>query len=70
MTCQQCGTSRNVFPSEIAIHFPGLVNVDKPVVMVFPKLHVCLMCGSTEFELPETERTLLRDGTEFSGAAA
>ena len=37
----------------IAIHFPGLKGLDKPVVWVFPKLLVCLNCGFTEFVVPK-----------------
>jgi hypothetical protein len=52
-----------MFTSEIAVHFPGLQNVDKPTVFVFPKLLVCLDCGFTEFAIPETELLLLgKDG--------
>jgi hypothetical protein len=37
---------------EIAIHFPGLKGLDKPIVWVFPKLLVRLDCGFTEFTVP------------------
>jgi hypothetical protein len=37
------------------IHFPGLKNLDKPAVMVFPQLAVCLDCGFTGFTIPEAE---------------
>ena len=40
---------------EIAIHFPGLEGLDKPIVWVFPKLLVCLNCGFAEFAIPEAE---------------
>jgi len=43
------------FGAEVAIHFPGLKGLDKPIVWVFPKLLVCLDCGFTEFAIPETE---------------
>jgi len=37
----------------MAIHFPGLKDIDKPVVWVFPELVVCLDCGAAEFVVPE-----------------
>lgn len=54
--CRSCeSTKQNMFNGEIAIHFPGLEGLDKPIVWVFPKLLVCLNCGFTEFAIPETE---------------
>jgi hypothetical protein len=60
MTCKS-STSENQrkFTSQIAVHFSGLKNLDKPHVFVFPELLVCLDCGSTEFVIPETELLLL-----------
>jgi hypothetical protein len=37
----------------MSIHFPGLQNIDKPVVWVFPEVLVCLDCGTAEFAVPE-----------------
>jgi hypothetical protein len=39
----------------MAIHFPGLRNIDKPVVWAFPTIVVCLDCGTAEFTLTEAE---------------
>ena len=56
MTCRTCGSqSQTEFGAEICIHFPGLKNLDKPAVMVFPKLLVCLECGFAQFTVPEAE---------------
>ena len=58
--CGSCGsTNRNEFNGEIAIHFPGLDNLDKPIVWVFPKLLICMDCGATEFTVPRSELGLL-----------
>jgi hypothetical protein len=56
MACNLCRSEyqRN-FNAEIGIHFPGLEGLDKPITWVFPKLVVCLDCGSTKFEIPEAE---------------
>ena len=54
--CRSCqSANKGTFNGEIAIHFPGLEGLDKPIVWVFPKVLVCLDCGFTEFAIPETE---------------
>jgi hypothetical protein len=54
--------NRRIFNGEIAIHFPGLEGLKKPIVWVFPKLAVCLSCGVAEFTIPERELTVLVKG--------
>jgi len=70
MSCKLC-TSENQrrFSSEILVHFPGLENLDKPPVFVFPKLLVCMDCGFTEFAIPETELRLLGKTPAARGSA-
>ena len=46
----------------MGIHFPGLKNINKPLVWVFPELVVCLDCGTAEFAVPEAELRLLTKG--------
>jgi hypothetical protein len=60
MLCRSC-CSENLgeFTAEIAIHFPGLKNIDMPAVWVFPKILVCLDCGVAQFAVPEAERRQL-----------
>lgn len=43
----------------MALHFPGLKGLDKPIVWVFPEVLVCLECGLAEFSIPETELGVL-----------
>jgi len=43
------------FIAEIAIHFRGLKDLEKPIVWLFPKIVVCLDCGIAQFAVPETE---------------
>jgi hypothetical protein len=50
----------------MGIHFPGLENIDKPAVWVFPKLVVCLDCGTAEFAVPEEELRQLAKGDAAS----
>ena len=67
--CKNCFSQHTqVFNGEIAIHFPGLEGVDKPIVWVFPKMRVCLDCSFTEFPIPERELDVLRHGTPVEGA--
>jgi len=63
MHCKSCGSvnQRNL-TAEIGIHFPGLKNIDMPVVWVFPELIVCLDCGTAEFAVPEDELRQLAKG--------
>jgi hypothetical protein len=67
MPCRWCeSVNRSKFTGEMGIHFPGLKNIDKPVVWVFPEVVVCLDCGMTQFAVPEAELRLHAKG----GAAA
>lgn len=71
MSCKSCGSdSAGKFPAEIAIHFSGLKNLDKPHVWIFPALVVCLNCGYTEFAIPEHELGLLRGDMAGQSAAS
>ena len=64
MVCKQCSSdNQSSFTSEVAIHFPGLKGLDKPVVWVFPKHVVSLKCGFTQFTVPEKELRVLVQGT-------
>jgi hypothetical protein len=63
MCCKQCASNElQNFNGELAIHFPGLGGLDKPIVWVFPKLMVCLECGHAEFEIPESQLRVLSKG--------
>jgi len=65
--CSSCASENLArFTGEIGIHFPGLKNIDMPTVFVFAELMVCLVCGHTQFTVPEDELRLLsrRNTTE------
>jgi hypothetical protein len=67
MSCKSCKSeSQSIFNAEIGVHLPGRNGLDKPLVLVFPKLLVCLDCGFTEFIVPETELRILRKETATS----
>ena len=60
--CRAC-RSENVqkLRGEIAMRVPGLKNIDKPIVWVFPDILVCMDCGIAEFAVPEDDlRTLAK----------
>ena len=62
MSCKRCASDRlEDFNAEVAIHFPGLAGLDKPIVCVFPKLMVCLECGVVEFVLSDQQKEQLRN---------
>lgn len=59
---------KKTFTGEVAIHFPGLQGLDKPIVWVFPEISICLDCGLAEFLVSEKELEVLRTGTPVEGA--
>jgi len=63
MHCAFCASSNQAeFPAEVNIHFSGVKNLDRPSVMVFPKLLVCLDCGFSQFTSPAAGLALLTSG--------
>jgi len=68
MTCRSCGSKNQAeFGAEINVHLPRELN--KPAVLAFPRLVVCLDCGHAEFNIPSTELRLLRERGAASTAA-
>ena len=64
MSCLSCESeSQTEFPSEICVHHPGLENLGKPAVMLFPKLLTCMNCGFTEFRMTDNQLGLLGMGS-------
>jgi hypothetical protein len=70
MACNSCGSvHQKRYDAEIDIHFPGMRNLKKSPVLVFPEiLMVCLDCGKGEFTVPKDELVQLAkdDVTEGS----
>ena len=63
MSCKLCSsTNETEFAAEIMIHFSGRRHLENPGVLTFPRISVCLDCGSTRFTIPETELSLVREG--------
>ena len=70
MACARCNSCNQVeFPSEIAIHFSGREHLDRPHILVFPEILVCLDCGVSRIVIAENDLRLLRDGIKSSSAA-
>jgi hypothetical protein len=61
--CHSCASSRKAeFLGEICMHFPGgLESLDKPLLWAYPKVVVCLDCGSVQFTLPEKELRVIQE---------
>jgi hypothetical protein len=63
MACRLCASHEvGEFCAEVNILLPGLRDLDKPPILVFPKLVVCAHCGFTEFNVPEDALQLLTSG--------
>jgi hypothetical protein len=64
MHCTLCqSVNLAEFAAEMMIHFRGLSNIDHPGLPAFPKVSVCLNCGSAQFTVLETELALLASRT-------
>jgi hypothetical protein len=60
VACRACGSDKQAeFTAEIALRFPGPGNLDKPHLLVFPQILVCLICGSAGFTVPESQLQIL-----------
>jgi len=70
MSCQLCGSGNGTkLDAEMVIHFSGLKNLDKPGVLVFPKLLVCLDCGGSQFKIRERELAAVAENTRENASA-
>jgi len=64
MSCASCASQNQAeFNAEINIHFRGIESLDMPSVLVFPKISVCLDCGTSAFTTPDTGLAILATGT-------
>jgi len=73
LSCLSChSANQREFTAEINIHFPGMKGLDIPAVWVFPKILVCMDCGTGQFTLAEVQRKELtdRDYRDFVDGAA
>ena len=71
MYCASCQSSNQAeFTTEMMIHFSGVKNIDKPGVLVFPKVLVCLDCASSRFTIPGTDLALLAERNAKTASTA
>jgi hypothetical protein len=71
MLCALCKSGNQAeFTAEMMIHLSGRANIDNPGLLAFPKVSVCLDCGSSRFIIPETELALLAMCSPKRDAAA
>ena len=70
MSCMVCTSANEAeFTTEMLIHFSGIRNIDNPGVLAFPKVSICLDCGSSRFTTPEADLRILKNGNAASAAA-
>jgi hypothetical protein len=69
LTCKNCVSENcRTFSGELAVHFPGIEGLLKPIIWIFPQILACLDCGFAEFVVPESELRVLRTGVPESGS--
>lgn len=69
MYCARCHSNNGAeFTAEMMIHFSGLKHIDKPAVLAFPQISICMDCGFSGFTTPETELRVLEKATAAAAA--
>ena len=70
MACPSCRSAKHAeLTAEMLIHFPGLGNIDKPGVWLFPTILVCMDCGSSRFTVPENELASVAKGSAANNSS-
>lgn len=63
LVCKACVAADLVeLDAEICIHFRGLKGLGVEPILAFPKLRVCLYCGSIQSDLSSEELSRVREG--------
>jgi len=71
VSCLSCASENQVeLPAEMFLHYPGLANLDKLSVWIYPRVMVCFECGFSQFTTPKAELMLLAKGAGAKGASA
>ena len=71
MPCPSCASlNEKEFTAELMIHSSGLRHLDDPGVLAFPKIAVCMDCGSSRFTTAEAQLQLLGKRIAASVSAA
>jgi len=67
--CNACASPELIeLSSELCLHFPGLRGLKKKPIYAYPKLTICLKCGSIQstFSAEELEQILAETVDEAS----
>jgi hypothetical protein len=67
-TCSCSSDNQRTSNREVALHVPGLQGLEKPSLIVFPKVQVCLNCGVAAFVMEDADLKSLREN--YSSIAA
>jgi hypothetical protein len=60
MSCLLCKSSNEAeVGTELLFHFPGEQGLEKPGILLYPSVLVCLHCGFSRFTTPLLEKVLL-----------
>ena len=59
--CTSCASDKVEFDSELCLHIPRANGLNKPHVFAFPKLTVCLTCGTIRGSASTEELQRLKD---------
>jgi hypothetical protein len=63
MSCPSCASLNQAeFAGELMLHFSGPTPADKPSVLTFPKILVCMDCGASRFSTSDADLRELREG--------
>ena len=63
VACPSCSSKdQRKFSGELALHFPGLQGLNKPVVWAFPQILICVNCGFAAFALDNAPLQELSQG--------
>ena len=60
--CPCSSNNQRKLSAELALHFPGPKGLDKPIVLAFPEVLVCLDCGFAVFALADAPLKELGQG--------
>jgi hypothetical protein len=61
ITCSCSSDSRRTSNGEVALQVPGLEGLEKPPVLVFSTVQVCLNCGFAAFVVQDGDLRNLRE---------
>ena len=63
LVCRSCAASHLVeLTAEVCLHFPRLKGLEVEPILAFPKLQVCICCGSIQSDLSPEELDRVKEG--------